>query len=128
MAFQYALSEQAATSPLVPDSLLVATFLYYTLAGYTALQLLRGTPSANKWAIAALIPQLVQIQNQTVAYKIVCGLQATITIGNGVNLGFGALADVWFRVGDLSLPGRFAINLVPAAFLWYLYHRREEAA
>jgi hypothetical protein len=116
-------------SPSVPSSLpgfglLLVGFAYFSVAGCAGAQLLRGAPSADKWAIAALVPQVLQIQTAGLVYKVVCGLHATITVGPGVlKFGFGALVGISLLIQRLSLPTRVGINLVPALFLWYFYHQ-----
>lgn len=120
---QYGLSS-SVPSTLPGFGLLFAGLAYFSIAGCAGAQLLREAPSADRWAVAALVPQILQIQASGFFYKVVCGLHVTITVGAGsINLGFGALVGFSLLVQDLLLPAKVAINLVPVSFLWYFYHQ-----
>jgi hypothetical protein len=106
---------------------LLSAVAYYTFAGFTAVKVLRGAPSADLWAMAALIPQVVQFQAGDLIYKVACGLHLTLTIGGGrINFGFGALTSVQVGIVDATLPTMVAINFVPLLLISYLWHQLEE--
>ena|SRR5882672_6018841 len=106
---------------------LLSAVAYYTFAGFAAVKLLRGAPSADLWAMAALIPQVVQFQAGDLIYKVACGLQLTLTIGGGrINFGVGALTSVQVGIVDATLPTMVAINFVPLLLISYLWHQLEE--
>ena len=118
---QYGLSSRVS-SDLPGFSLWFAGLAYFSIAGTAGAQLLREAPSADRWAVVALIPQVLQIQTSGFLYKVVCGLHATITLGAGTtNFGFGALVAFAVLVQSLDMPVKVGINLVPGAFLWYFY-------
>jgi len=106
---------------------LLSAVAYYTFAGYAGVRLLRRLPSADLWAMAALIPQVVQFQAGGAIYRIVCGLHVTLTIGGGrINFGFGALTSVQVGIVQGSLPTMVAVNFVPILLVSYLWHQLEE--
>ena len=106
---------------------LLSAFAYYSLAGYAGVKLIKEAPSADLWALGALVPQVPQFQFGSIIYRIVCGLHVTLTIGNGdINFGFGALTVVQVGIVGQDLPTMVAINFVPLLLISYLWHQLEK--
>jgi len=106
---------------------LLGAVAYYTFAGYAGVNLLRRVPSADFWAMAALIPQVVQFQFDRIIFRIVCGLHLTLTIGGGrIDFGLGALTVVQVGAVPGTLPPMVAFNFVPVLLISYLWHQLEE--
>ena len=106
---------------------LLSAVAYYTFAGYAGVKLLKRASSADLWAVAALLPQVLQFQTGGMVFKIVCGLHLTLTIGGWtINFSFGAGTNVEVGVLDADLPTALAINLVPLLLISYLWHQLQE--
>jgi hypothetical protein len=107
----------------------LAAVAYYTIAGYAGLQLLRRSDSADRWALAAVIPQIVQLQFAHFIYKIACGLQLSLAF-DGFSFALSAGVASVVQVGGVGpeLRPTIAVNLLAATFAWYLYTRRSGAA
>ena len=116
---QYALSSRgSATAPTL--TMAITGLLYFSMAGYAGVLLLRRAVNADKWAVAALVPQVLQIQTAAFVYRVTCGPDVTITMGPGrFNLGFGASVGFTLLIERVHLPVKIAINFVPVVFLWY---------
>jgi hypothetical protein len=120
---QYALNPNL---PATITSVAMAIFglLYFSIAGYAGVLLLRQAVNADRWAVAALLPQVLQIQTAALLYRVTCGPDVTISVGAGrLNFGLGASVGFTLLVQRLHLPAKFTINLVPVVFLWYFYHQ-----
>jgi hypothetical protein len=99
----------------------LAAIVYYSLAGWGGLQLLRWHEGAAKVALAAVLPQVIQIQTGRFIYSVVCGPQLRIAIdafGFDVRAGVGSVVEVGM-VASTPRP-TFAINVVAILFAFYL--------
>ena len=107
----------------------LAAVVYYSVAGLAGLQLLRRREGAERLALAAVLPQIVQIQAGHFVYSIVCGPQLRIALDTmGFDLRVGVGADVQVGMFGAGLRPTFAINVVAILFAMYLRSHHRGAA
>ena len=107
----------------------LSAVVYYTIAGTAGVQLLRWRQSAEAWALAAVIPQIMQVQTGVLIYKIVCGPHITVAIDSfGFDVMTGVGSEVYVGLIGPALRTRIGINIVAILFTSYLFYRRRRAA
>ncbi len=107
----------------------LSAIVYYMIAGTAGVQLLRWRQSAEGWALAAVIPQIIQVQAGDLIYKIVCGPHITVTIDSfGFDVMTGVGSEVYVGLIGPAFRTKIGINIVAILFSSYLFYRRRRAA
>ena len=100
--------------------LLALALVYYTLAGVSALFVLRGRRRAMPYLALAQLPQLIVLQTAHFKYQLLSGLYVIAKIGAFTGAEFGIMSSFAFRWGTTAGDWELGVNVVAAAVLWYL--------
>jgi hypothetical protein len=100
-------------------AMLTLVLIYYTLAGVSALFVLRGRQRAVPYLAAAQLPQIIVLQTAHFQYHLLSGLYLLVTGGSWVGVQAGVMSTfvIQSRVAGSWIVG---VNVVATAVLWYL--------
>ena len=110
----------SSDSGVVWGALLALVLVYYTLAGVSALFVLRGRRGAVPYLALAQLPQLIILQTAHFQYQLLSGLYVIAKIGAFTGVEFGIMSSIALRWRTTAAGWVLGINVLAAALLWYL--------
>ena len=113
---------------LIPWSFLIITLGWFSLVGLAGVLLLRDKRSGWTLSVVAQALQLLQITAGSVAFRLLAGPQATVSLVEGHLrwfVGMTSSIGLWREQGD---PALIAVNFVPLLLLGALAQRPQALA